>query len=158
MGPLAPKTKSCGLLSYTRTPAGFAVLLVHPGGPYWRGKDIGAWSIPKGLAEEGEDLLAAARREFKEETNFEARPPFLKLAPLKQKSGKTIYCWAFEAEHDLTRFKSGAFTLEWPPRSGKIVEFPEVDEARLFSLEEARRKIVAGQAPFIAELEKGLRA
>ncbi len=152
------KTTSCGLLSYTRLPEGLAVLLVHPGGPYWRGKDLGAWSIPKGVAEDGEDLLAAARREFKEETNLEARPPFLELTPLKQKSGKTIHCWAFEGEHDLARFKSGAFTLEWPPRSGMNVEFPEVDEARRFFLEEARAKIVPGQAPFIAELEKALRA
>ncbi|MBS0383714.1 MAG: NUDIX domain-containing protein [Proteobacteria bacterium] len=149
---------SCGLLSYARCAGGLAVLLVHPGGPYWRAKDEGAWTIPKGLAKPGEDPLAAAKREFKEETNFDAQPPFLALIPLRQRSGKTIQCWAFEGQHDLRQFKSGTFLLEWPPRSGKTVAFPEVDKANFFTLADARRKIAPGQAGFIDELEMRLRA
>jgi predicted NUDIX family NTP pyrophosphohydrolase len=152
------KQISCGLLCYAREPHGLAVLLVHPGGPYWRSKDEGAWSIPKGLAEPGEDLLAAAKREFKEETGFEARPPFLALSPLKQRSGKTIQCWAFEGKYDLSHFNSSSFPLEWPPRSGKIAAFPEADKAGIFTLEEARRRIVPGQAAFLDELEMRLGA
>ena len=143
---------SCGLLSYAYAPAGVTVLLVHPGGPYWRGKDKGAWSIPKGLAEPDEDLLAAARREFVEETGFTSTPPFLALTPLKQRSGKTIHCWAFEGDHDLAAFKSTTFEMEWPPKSGGLVAFPEVDRAETFSIEEARQRIAPAQRPFLEEL------
>jgi predicted NUDIX family NTP pyrophosphohydrolase len=129
---------SCGLLSYARTPAGVTVLLVHPGGPYWRGKDKGAWSIPKGLAEHNEDLLAAAQREFAEETNFTASPPFIALTPVKQRSGKTIHCWAFEGDHDLAAFRSTTFEMEWPPKSGRLVAFSEIDRAEYFSTGDAR--------------------
>ena len=143
---------SCGLLSYTRTPAGLTVLLVHPGGPYWRGKDAGAWSIPKGLAAHNEDLLNAAQREFSEETGLTASPPFMALTPLKQRSGKIVHCWAFAGNHDLKDFKSATFDIEWPPKSGRIAVFPEVDRAESFSIDEARQRIVPGQCPFLDEL------
>jgi len=147
---------SCGLLMYVRRREGVRVLLAHPGGPYWRTKDAGAWSIPKGLAEEGENLLAAAQREFREETNLEPRPPFLPLPPLKQKGGKWVHCWAFEGNEDVSAFRSGLFEMEWPRRSGRMSSFPEVDRIELFDLDEARRKIVAGQAGFLDELEQRL--
>jgi predicted NUDIX family NTP pyrophosphohydrolase len=143
---------SCGLLSYAQTPAGVAVLLVHPGGPYWRGKDQGAWSIPKGLAAPDEDLLAAAQREFGEETGFIASPPFMALSPLKQRSGKTVHCWAFKGDHDLASFRSTTFEMQWPPKSGQLVAFPEIDRAEYFSIKNARQRIVAGQRPFLDEL------
>lgn len=152
------KATSCGLLSYRETKEKLEVLLVHPGGPYWRGKDDGAWSIPKGLAEPGEDLLAAAQREFREETGFTAGPPFLALTPLRQKSRKVIHCWAFAANHDLSQFKSEPFELEWPPHSGKIATFPEADAARYFGICEAETKITPGQSAFLAELVNRLGA
>jgi predicted NUDIX family NTP pyrophosphohydrolase len=145
---------SCGLLCYTPRANGLAVLLVHPGGPYWRGKDCGTWSIPKGLAEPGEDLLAGAQREFREETGFVAEPPFLALTPQRQRSGKTIHCWAFEGDFDLSAFTSAPFSMEWPPRSGKMATFPEADEARFFALDDAARHIVPGQRPFLAEIAR----
>lgn len=143
---------SCGLLMYVRKPEGFAVLLVHPGGPYWRGKDAGAWSIPKGLVNEGEDFLAAAVREFREETNLELRAPFIPLTSLKQRSGKVVHCWAFEGSPDLSNFKSSQFEMEWPRGSGRMAAFQEVDRAELFELEEARRRILPGQRAFLDEL------
>jgi predicted NUDIX family NTP pyrophosphohydrolase len=144
---------SCGLLMYVPCPTGVHVLLAHPGGPYWRNKDHGAWSIPKGLAEKGEDLLAAAQREFREETNLEPRPPFLPLTPIRQKSGKHVHCWAFEGDADIAGFKSGLFQMEWPPRSGRMGDFPEVDQVELFDFQEARLRMIAGQARFLDELE-----
>lgn len=147
---------SCGLLMFVRTP--LRVLLAHPGGPYWQGKDLGAWSIPKGLAEAGEDPLATAVREFEEETGLTPQPPFHELAPLKQKSGKLVRCWVFEGEAQAS-YAPGAstFELEWPPKSGKREAFPEVDEVRLFEIEEALGKVLPGQAGFIRELEERLR-
>lgn len=141
---------------YVRDADSVRVLLAHPGGPYWRAKDLGAWSAPKGLAEDGEDLLAAARREFHEETGLPSHPPFLALAPLRQSSGKLVYCWAFEGEADLSGFKSSTFEMEWPPRSGRMQSFPEVDRIELFTFSEARRRIIAGQAGFLSELETHL--
>jgi len=143
---------SCGLLMYVKDVEGLRVLLAHPGGPYWRSKDHGVWSIPKGLAEEGEDLLAAAVREFREETNLEPLPPFLPLRPLRQNSGKRIHCWAFEGDTDLSAFRSGSFQMEWPPRSGRLGSFPEVDRVELFEISEARVRIIPGQAAFLDEL------
>lgn len=146
---------SCGLLMFVRAP--LRVLLVHPGGPYWRGKDLGAWSVPKGLAEHGEDALAAAIREFEEETGLKAEAPFMHLAPLKQKSGKLVQCWAFEGNPSAPIAPGAStFELEWPPRSGKRASFPEVDDARLFELPEALLKILPGQAGFIRELASRL--
>ncbi|WP_395645885.1 NUDIX domain-containing protein [Terricaulis sp.] len=149
---------SCGLLQYVRTPSGVVVLLVHPGGPYWRNKDEGAWSIPKGLAENNEDLLAAALREFREETGLTPRPPFLPLESLQQRSGKLVHCWAFEGGADLSAFRSGHFDMEWPRGSGRTASFPEVDRAELFGLDEARRRILPGQRGFLDELARRIGA
>lgn len=142
---------SCGLLMYTAEPV-LRVLLVHPGGPYWRNKDEGAWSIPKGLAEEGEDLLAAANREFTEETGLAASAPFLELTPLKPRSGKLVHCWAFQGAPAPVMLGQSVFEMEWPPRTGRLQSFPEVDDARLFEADEALTKILPGQAGFIHEL------
>jgi predicted NUDIX family NTP pyrophosphohydrolase len=144
---------SCGLLMYVLdNVAPLRVLLVHPGGPYWCNKDAGAWSIPKGLADPGEDLLAAAQREFTEETGLIAQAPFVELTPLKQKSGKIVHCWAFRGAAAATMQGKSTFEIEWPRGSGRMSAFPEVDEARLFPIDEAFQKILAGQAGFIREL------
>jgi predicted NUDIX family NTP pyrophosphohydrolase len=144
---------SAGILLFRRGPAGLEVMLVHPGGPFWAKKDEGAWSIPKGLAEEGEDLLAAAKREFREETGMPVGGAFLDLGAHKQASGKTIVAWACEGEFDPASLKSNTFALEWPPRSGRMAEFPEVDRAAWYSIDEALVKINKGQIPIIAALE-----
>lgn len=128
------------------------VLLAHPGGPYWRGKDDGAWTLPKGEYLEGEEPLAAARREFAEETGFTACGPFLPLGELRQKSGKRIQAWAFAGECDPALLRSNTFEIEWPPRSGRRQTFAEVDLAQWFRVDEARRKLIAGQTAFIDRL------
>ena len=142
---------SAGLLVYRRKPS-LEVLLAHPGGPYWARKDEGAWSIPKGLAEPDDDLLAAARRELAEETGFIADGDFIALAPVKQKSGKVVHAFALEDDFDLAQFASNTFEIEWPPRSGRRRAFPEVDRIGYFGIEEAMRKILVYQQPFIREL------
>lgn len=144
---------SAGLLLYRLRNKEIEVFLVHPGGPFWSGKDIGAWSIPKGLIDPDEDLLSAAQREFYEETGFKVSGHFLQLSPVKTKSGKTIQAWAVEGNYDPSGIKSNTFTMEWPPHSGKQGEFPEVDRAAWFEIEEAKRKIHQGQVPLIEELE-----
>jgi len=133
------------------------VFLVHPGGPFWAKKDLGAWSLPKGEFDPEEDALAAARREFAEETGFPAEGEFIPLTPLKQPSGKIIAAWAFEGDCDPGAVQSNTFTLEWPPRSGKQKEFPEIDRAGWFTLEEAKVKITKGQTGFLEELARILR-
>ncbi len=143
---------SAGLLLYRRRGGVLEVFLVHPGGPFWAGKDAGAWSIPKGEFSPGEDPLAAARREFGEETGFTAAGEFLPLTPLKQPSGKIIQAWAVAGDCDPGAIRSNTFTLEWPPRSGRRQEFPEVDRAGWFSLPTAREKISKGQAGFLEEI------
>ena len=143
---------SCGLLMYTRSASGPLMLLVHPGGPFWRNRDEGAWSIPKGLADADEDLLSAAQREFTEETSLIAKGPFIELTALKQKSRKVVHCWAFEGEAKPLMTGASHFDLEWPPRSGRMQRFPEVDDARLFAVQDALKKILPGQAGFIREL------
>lgn len=144
---------SCGLLMYAHSAkSGVSVLLAHPGGPYWRNKDAGAWSVPKGLPDPGEDLLAAARREFTEETGLAVQGPFIALTPLKQKSGKIIHCWAFRGEHCPVGPGPSTFELEWPRGSGRKMTFPEVDDVRFFSREDAGRKIHPGQLGFLDEL------
>lgn len=125
---------------------------MHPGGPYWAAKDRGAWSIPKGEFEPGEDASSAARREFQEETGFPVTGELLSLTPLKQPHGKVIFAWALEGDCDPAALRSNSFELEWPPRSGKKRSFPEVDRGAWFPIEEARRRIVPGQAPFLDEL------
>jgi len=143
---------SAGLLLYRRRPGGLEVLLVHPGGPFWAGKDKGAWSIPKGEYPPGEDPLAAARREFQEETGFPAPGEVIGLTPLRQSSGKLIQAWALEGDCDAGAIHSNTFTLEWPPRSGRRQDFPEVDRAAWFTLEAARGKIIPGQVGLLEEL------
>jgi predicted NUDIX family NTP pyrophosphohydrolase len=146
--------QSAGLLLYRRREGKLEVFLVHPGGPFWAHKDAGAWSIPKGEHGPEEDPLAAACREFTEETGFTAAGPFLPLTPLKQKSGKLIQVYACEGEVDPEKLTSNTFPLEWPPHSGQMQEFPEVDRAVWFPLEEAAEKIHPGQAGFLQELAR----
>jgi predicted NUDIX family NTP pyrophosphohydrolase len=130
------------------------VLLVHPGGPFFRNRDEGAWSIPKGEVEPGEDLLEAARREFEEEMGVRPTGRFLALTAVKQKGGKVVHAWAIEGDCDPGALGGSTFTMEWPPRSGRQEEFPEVDRADFFDLDTARRKINAAQVPLIDELER----
>jgi predicted NUDIX family NTP pyrophosphohydrolase len=149
---------SAGLLMYRIRDRSPQVLLVHPGGPLWRGRDAGAWTIPKGLAEQGEDLLTAARREFAEETAHAPEGDFIALGKVTQKGGKVVHAWAIEGEFDPDRFRSNTFTLEWPPRSKRFAEFPEADRAEFFSLETAREKINPAQVALLEGLEAHLRA
>jgi predicted NUDIX family NTP pyrophosphohydrolase len=128
------------------------VLLLHPGGPFWARKDEGAWTIPKGEIEEGEETQKAAKREFEEETGLLPRGDFYPLRPVKLKSGKTIYAWAFKGDWDPTTIKSTTFTMEWPPHSGRLLEYPEADRAAWFTLEQAKAKIQKGQIGFVEEL------
>lgn len=144
--------KSAGLLLHRRRAGQLEIFLVHPGGPLWAKKDLGAWSIPKGELEEDEDPLAAAIREFAEETGLTLDGPFEPLAPQRLKSGKIILAWAVEGDADPDALRSNSFSMEWPPRSGRRQEFPEVDRAAWFSVEEARRRINAGQVGFVDEL------
>lgn len=144
---------SSGLLMYRIVGGSPQVLLVHPGGPFFRNKDEGAWSIPKGEVAEGEDLLACARREFEEELGQPAEGAVAALKPIKQKGGKIVHAWCIQADCDLERFRSTTFKMEWPPRSGKTQEFPEIDRAEFFDLQTARTKINPAQAAFLDELE-----
>ena len=146
-------SRSAGILLYRQHDDGLEVLLVHPGGPFWARKDLGAWSIPKGLADKGEDLLAAAKREFLEETGVTVEGEFLDLGAHKQPGGKIVVAWAHEREFDPALLKSNTFAIEWPPRSRKTAEFPEVDRAAWFSIDEALEKINKGQKPIIAALK-----
>lgn len=146
--------QSAGLLPYRIASGRLEVFLVHPGGPHWARKDDGAWSIAKGEFPEGEDPLAAARREFQEETSFQPAGDLLRLEPVRQVGGKRVYAWAVEADLDPSLVKSDTFSMEWPPRSGKRQEFPEVDRAAWFEIGEARRKILASQVPLLDQLER----
>jgi predicted NUDIX family NTP pyrophosphohydrolase len=149
--------RSAGLLMY-RQKKHLEVLLVHPGGPFWAKKDHGAWSIPKGEYLDSEEPLAAALREFAEETGFPASGPFLELGDLKQPGGKIISAWAFAGDADPKDLRSNTFTLEWPPRSGRQVEFPEVDRASWYSMEQAKQRLVPGQCEFLDRLQSCLRS
>ena len=144
--------KSGGFLPFRFQDNHLEVLLVHPGGPLWAGKDEGAWSISKGLFEENESPLDAARREFKEETGFEVEGIFIELGRIKQPSGKIVFAWAVEKDLDERRIVSNNFMLEWPRRSGIMREFPEIDRAGWFDVESARKKILKGQQGFIDRL------
>jgi len=146
---------SAGILLYRRRGDGVAVMLAHPGGPFWAKKDKDAWSIPKGLADEGENLLVAAKREFFEETGAAIDGEFVELGAFKA-SGKTIVAFACEGDFDPAALKSNTFALEWPPRAGKTAEFPEADKAAWFSLDEALEKATKGQKPIIAALAERL--
>ncbi len=137
---------------YRRTGDSIEVFLIHPGGPFWARKDLGAWSIPKGEYDDEEDPLDAARREFREETGFDAEGEFIPLEPVKQKGGKIVSAWAVEGSIDASAIKSNTFLIEWPPKSGREAEFPEVDRAEWFSPAEARAKINPAQAAIIDAL------
>ena len=147
-----PAKTSAGILLYRRRGAAVEVLLVHPGGPFWAKKDLGAWSIPKGELAEGEEPLATAIREFGEETGFALDGDFLPLRPCRQAGGKTIHAWAVEGDCDPAALRSNSFSMEWPPRSGKRQEFPEVDRAAWFDLAEAAKRINPGQVALLDEL------
>jgi predicted NUDIX family NTP pyrophosphohydrolase len=142
---------SAGLLAYRRRD-GLEVLLAHPGGPFWKKKDDGAWTIPKGVSDTDADTLSAARREFTEETGFVAAGDMLPLNAVRQRSGKTVMAWAFESDFDLARFTSNEFEMEWPPRSGQRKSFPEIDRLAWFDYDTALQKIIAYQKPFLLEL------
>ncbi len=148
---------SAGLLMYRRRRGILEVFLVHPGGPFWSKKDAGAWSIPKGEYAAGEDPLEVAKREFREETGFQASGEFIPLNPRKQPSGKLITAWAVEGDCDASAVQSNTFLMEWPPRSGREQEFPEVDRAGWFTLPGAKEKIIKGQSGFLEELAQILK-
>ncbi|MBD1384540.1 NUDIX domain-containing protein [Mucilaginibacter rigui] len=146
--------QSAGVLLYKLTDGLLHVFLVHPGGPFFRKKDDGAWSIPKGEFDDGEEPLAAAQREFEEEVGKPVNGNFIKLQPIKQKSGKVVHAWAVEGDIDHEQITSNQFEIEWPPKSGKMASFPEIDRAGWFTIDVARQKIIPGQVAFIDELEK----
>jgi len=153
----ARSVRSAGLLVFRTTRLGPEFLLVHPGGPFWRSRDDGAWSIPKGLIDPDEDELVAAQREFREETGL-APPtgPYQRLADLRQKSGKTVLCWLVAGDLDLASFRSNTFEMEWPRGTGRSITAPECDRAAYFPTEHAMQKVLAGQAGFIAEASQRL--
>ncbi|HKQ62657.1 MAG TPA: NUDIX domain-containing protein [Candidatus Polarisedimenticolaceae bacterium] len=144
--------RSVGLLLYRLRDGRLEVLLVHPGGPLWKNKDLGAWSVPKGEVAAGEDELAAARREVEEETGLRPAGPFHPLGSVVQRGGKTVIAWACEGDGDPAAIRSNSFELEWPPRSGRKQRFPEIDRAAWFGLEEAAARILAAQAELLERL------
>jgi predicted NUDIX family NTP pyrophosphohydrolase len=150
--------RSAGLLLYRRDPDELRLLLVHPGGPFWRGRDEGAWMIPKGLIEPGEQPLAAARREFEEELGARPEGTPVPLCTIRQKGGKWVEAFVLEGDFNPGALRSNLFSIEYPPRSGRFADFPEVDEARWFTLGEAREKILESQAPVLDALEALLRS
>ncbi len=147
-----PQKHSAGLLLFREVAADLEVLLVHPGGPFWANKDDGAWSIPKGEAEAGEDLLEAAKREFTEETGAAApAEDFVPLDPVRQPSGKIVHAWAVRGDFDVAMLRSNAFAMEWPPKSGRQEQFVEVDRAAWFSVRAAEQKLIKGQRPILSQ-------
>ena len=147
---------SAGLLLFRRSGARIEVFLAHPGGPFWRDRDLGAWTVPKGLLKEGEDPLSAAVREFEEETAIRPEGPFLPLGSVRQKAGKLVHAWAWEGEADPRRTKSNTMRAEWPRGSGRWLTFPEVDRCGWFDAPTARQKINPAQAELIDRLEATL--
>jgi predicted NUDIX family NTP pyrophosphohydrolase len=148
--------QSAGLVMYRRRDGALEVLLVHPGGPFWAKKDLGAWSIPKGEHEPDEDPLAAARREFAEETGILPEGDFIALRPVRQRSGKIVRAFAIEGDIDPATIKSNTFVMEWPPHSGQRREFPEIDRAAWFTIDVARQKLIPGQVALVDELQRAL--
>ncbi len=155
---MAQAKNSAGLLMFRRRHVGPEVLLVHPGGPLWARKDDGVWSIPKGLCGGGEEPLAAAKREFEEETGQRPTGDFIALGAFRQPGGKVVSAWGFEGAFDLAGFRSNLFAMEWPPKSGRMTQFPEADRAGWFAPAEALRKILKGQAPIVQALLARLEA
>lgn len=145
---------SSGLLMYRIRDGKLQVLLTHPGGPLFQNKDDGVWTIPKGEIEPGEDMLEAAKREFEEETGITPTGPFIELTPIKQKGGKIVHAWAFQGDCDPSAIASNTFTMEWPPKSGRLMEFPEMDRADFFDVAAAGQKIKAAQMPLVEECEQ----
>lgn len=150
------KKQSAGIVLYRLNKQQLEIFLVHPGGPFFAKKDAGSWSIPKGEFDEREDLLEVAKREFEEETGQKIEGNFLALSPVKQKGGKIVFAWAVEGDIDAAAINSNMFTMEWPPKSGKVREFPEVDKGEWFSFSIAKEKINPAQAAFIDELVEKL--
>ena len=150
------KKQSAGIILYRFEEENLHVFLVHPGGPFWQNKDEGSWSIPKGEFLDGENPLDAARREFEEETGYKLSGRFMELIPIKQKGGKIVYAWALQGNIDAGTLTSNTFTIEWPPKSNKLVTYPEIDRAAWFSADIARIKINPSQVPLIADLESKL--
>ena len=150
--------RSAGMLLYRRRNEILEVFLVHPGGPLWAKKDFGAWSIPKGEYSDEEDPLAAARREFEEETGMAIDGDFMDLGTIRQAGGKLVSAWAHQGDFDPARLTSNSVEMQWPPRSGRIVKFPEVDRGAWFTMGEAHERILAGQRPILERLEEKLRA
>jgi predicted NUDIX family NTP pyrophosphohydrolase len=148
---------SAGLLLFRRTPAGLEIFLAHPGGPFWRGRDAGAWTIPKGLTEPGEDPLAAACREFEEETGLRPTGPFIPLGSVRQKAGKVVHAWAWEGDADPTVITSNTVKTEWPRGSGRWLTFAEVDRCAWFPPDLARQKLNPAQAELIERLQDALK-
>ena len=148
--------QSAGLLMYRHSHSELEVLLVHPGGPLFAKKEFGVWSIPKGEYGIGEDAFSAACREFQEETGLYPTEPFIELSEIRQSGGKRVKVWGFEGDCDPNTLVSNTFEMEWPPRSGKIQSFPEIDRGGWFGYQEARKKILASQIPLLDELEKYL--
>jgi predicted NUDIX family NTP pyrophosphohydrolase len=153
---MARRQRSAGILAWRRRDGALEVLLVHPGGPFWQRKDAGAWSIPKGEIDDGEEALAAARREFAEETGVAVDGAFVELPPCRLRSGKVVEAFAVEADLDVERMRSNVFEVEWPPRSGRTASFPEVDRYAYVSLADAAEKLNAGQRPLLAALAERL--
>jgi predicted NUDIX family NTP pyrophosphohydrolase len=149
--------KSAGILLYRTTAKVLEVFLVHPGGPFWKNKDDGAWSIPKGEFDDGEKPLDAAIREMKEETGVILKGDFIELTPVKQKSGKLVYAFAKEYDLDPSQIKSNEFEMEWPPKSGKKKMFPEIDKAEWFDIKMAKEKILEAQWALVEELKANLK-
>jgi predicted NUDIX family NTP pyrophosphohydrolase len=147
---------SAGLLMYRIRDGALQFLLAHPGGPFWKDRDAGAWTIPKGEIQPGEEPLAAAQREFEEEVGFKPRGRFIELTPITQKSGKIVHAWAFEGDCDPALVRSNSFKMEWPPRSGQFEDCPEVDRAGFFGMEEAKGKINPAQIPLLVEATQRL--
>src|SRR6478736_4184719 len=144
--------KSAGIILYRKRNGFLEIFLIHPGGPFWKNKDDGAWSIPKGELDENEDPLKAAQREFKEETGISINGVFCELTPIKQKSGKFVYAWALEKDIDIPNISSNYFEIEWPPKSKQLKQFPEVDKGEWFNTASAKQKINPSQVAFIEEL------
>ena len=153
MRALKRKNVSAGLLLFRRSGKGLEVFLAHPGGPFWSGRDLGAWTVPKGLVEDGEDPLATAVREFEEEKDIRPEEPFLPLGSVRQKAGKLVHAWAWEGEADPRQVRSNSMRTEWPRGSGRWLTFPEVDRCEWFDARSARHKINPAQARLIDRLE-----
>jgi predicted NUDIX family NTP pyrophosphohydrolase len=156
--PAPRRNTSAGLVLFRRGERGLEIFLAHPGGPLWKSRDVGAWTIPKGLIDEGEDPLAAARREFREETGIDASGPFLPLGTVRQKAGKVVHGWAWEGDADAATTTSNSARMEWPRKSGRWVSYPEIDRCGWFTAAVAREKMNPAQAGFIDRLEELLAA